>query len=112
MDVEGNGCFSDGLVGFGMLGKGDEGASCAEDAGFFAGDFGKGRAEVVLVVEGDVGDDGEERGDDVGSVEPASETYFEDGDVYWFAKGPVDFLIREVEEGKGGEDLEEAGRMR
>src|ERR1017187_2498549 len=54
-DVEGDGGFADGLVGFWVLRKRDQGASSPEDAGFFAGDFGDGRAEVVLVVEdGDV----------------------------------------------------------
>ena len=60
-----------------------------------------GVAEVLLVVEGDVGDDGEEGFDDVGGVEAASHAHFEDGDV--------DFLLREVEEGQGGEGFEEAG---
>ena len=84
-----------------MLRKRDQGASSPEDAGFFAGDFGDGRAEVVLVVEGDVGDDGEEGRDDVGGVETAAEADFEDGDV--------EVLLGEVEEGEGGEGLEKAG---
>ncbi len=67
-DVEGGGGFAYGLVGFGVLGESDEGAVGAEDAGLFAGDLGDGVAEVVLMVEGDVGDDGEERVDDVGCV--------------------------------------------
>ena len=100
-DVEGGGGFADGLVGLGVLREGDEDAVGAEDAGLFAGDGGDGVAEVVLVVEGDVGEDGEERLDDVGGVEAAAEADFEDGDV--------DLLLGEVEEGEGGEDLEEAG---
>ena len=72
-----------------MLGEGDEGAVGAEDAGLFAGDLGDGVAEVVLVVEGDVGDDGEEGFDDVGGVETAAEAYFEDGDVDWSAVSPA-----------------------
>ena len=62
-----------------MLGQGDEGSVGAEDACFFAGDVSSdGGAEVVDVVEGDVGDNGEEGVDDVGGVEAASEAYFED----------------------------------
>ncbi len=76
----------------------------AEDAGLLAGDLGDGVAEVVLMVEGDVGDDGDEGVDDVGGVEAAAEAYFEDG--------YVDFLLSEVEEGEGGEDLEEAWVVR
>ncbi len=81
VEVEGGGGFADGLVGLGVLREGDEGAVGAEDAGFFAGDLGEGVAEVVLVVEGDVGDDGDEGVDDVGGVETASQAYFEDGYV-------------------------------
>ena len=109
-EVEGGGGFADGLVGFGVLGEGDEGAVGAEDAGLFAGDLGDGVAEVVLMVEGDVGDDGEEGVDDVGGVESASEAYFEDGDVDR-ALASSDPFSSEVEEGEGGEDLEEAGRV-
>jgi len=101
VEVEGGGGFADGLVGFGVLGESDEGAVGAEDSGLFAGDLGDGVAEVVLVVEGNVSDDGEDGLDDVGGVEAAAETYFEDGDVY--------FLLCVVEEAEGGEDLEEAG---
>ena len=101
VEVEVGGDFSDGLVGLGMLGEGDEGSVGAEDAGFFASDLGEGVAEVVLVVEGDVGDDGDEGGDNVGGVETATEAYFEDGDV--------DFLFRKIRKGEGGEDFEEAG---
>ena len=86
-EVEGRGGFADGLVGLGVLGEGDEGAVGAEDAGLFAGDLGDGVAEVVLVVERDVGDDGEEGVDDVGGVETAAEAHFEDGDVDWFSIG-------------------------
>jgi hypothetical protein len=95
-----------------MLGEGDEGAVGAEDAGFFAGDFGDGGAEVVLMVESDVGDDGEEGMDDVGGVEPAAEADFEDGDVDGMAGAAVGGAIGEVEEGEGGEGLEKAGVVR
>lgn len=102
-DVEGDGDLADGLVGFGVLGEGDEDAVGAEDAGFFPGDVGDGGAEVLLVVEGDVGEDGEQGLDDVGGVEAASEAYFEDGEI--------ELQLGEVEEGEGGEGLEVAGRV-
>ncbi len=61
------------------------------------------------MVEGDVGDDGEERVDDVGGVETTAETNFEDGYLYRFFSR---FAIScEVLEGQGGEDFEEAGWM-
>ena len=112
-DVEGCCGFAYDLIGFGVLGEGDEGAVGTEDASLFAGDLGDGVAEVVLMVEGDVGEDGEERIDDVGGVETASEAYFEDGDVDGGlgCPGAIGFVSCEVEEGKGGEDLEETGRM-
>ncbi len=104
--VQGCGGFADSLVGFGMLGEGDESAVGAEDAGLFAGDLSDGVAEVVLVVERNIGDNGEEGIDDVGGVEPPAEAYFEDSDVDRLGGGGVS---REVEEGERGEDLEEAG---
>ncbi len=103
-DFEFGGDFADDLVGFGVLREGDERAVRAEDAGFLAGDVGDGGAEVVHVVERDVGDDAELGRDDVGGVEAAAEAYFEDGDV--------DLLFGEVEEGDGGEGLKIAGRVR
>ena len=102
-EVESGGDFSDGLVGFGVLGECDEEAVGAEDAAFFAGDSGDGVAEVLLVVEGYVGEDGKDGLDDVGGVEGSAEAYFEDGDV--------DALLGEPGEGEGGEDFEEAGEM-
>ncbi len=111
-EVESGGRFADGLVGFGVLGEGDEGAVGAKDAGFFAGDLGDGVAQVVLMVEGDVGDDREEGVDDVGGVETASQAYFQDGDVDRLCVGSsagICFISSEVEEGYRGENLEEAG---
>ena len=100
-DLQFRGDFADGLVGFRMLGEGDQGAAGTEDAGFFAGDEADGRAEPLLVIERDVGDDGEDGGDDVGGVETASHAYFEDGEI--------DAGFREVNEGEGGEEFEVAG---
>ena len=81
MKLERGGGLADGLVGLGVLRQGDEGAVGAEDAGLLAGDLGDGVAEVLLVVEGDVGDDREQRIDDVGSVEATAEADLEDGDL-------------------------------
>jgi hypothetical protein len=61
------------------------------------------------MIEGDVGEDGEERIDDVGGVETSSEADFEDGDVYGPLMGWA--WLREVQKGECGEDLEEAGRV-
>ncbi len=104
MEFESGGDFADGLVGFGVLRQRDEGAVRAEDTGLFAGDLGDGVAEVVLMVERDVGNDGDQGVDDVGGVEAAAEADFEDGDV--------SLLLLEVEEGQGGQSLEEAGVVR
>ena len=109
-EIEVGGGFADGLVGLRVLGQGDEDAVGAEDAGLFAGDLGDGVAEVVLVVERDVGDDGEEGVDDVGGVETAAQADFEDGDVDR-ACASLEPFSGEVEEGERGEDLEEAGGM-
>jgi len=103
-DVEGDGRFADGLVGLGMLGQGDQRAVGAQDAGFFTRDLGDGRAQVFLVVERDVGDDGEDGLDDVGGVETPAQADFEDGDI--------DLALGEVEEGERGEGLEVAGVVR
>ena len=65
-------CFADRLIGFRMLGQGNEDAVRAENAGLLAGDLGDGVAEVVLMVEGDVGDDGEQGVDDIGGVQTAA----------------------------------------
>ena len=71
-----------------------------EDAGLLGGDLGQGLAEVLLVVDGDGGDDGEAGAvDDVGGVEAAAEADLEQGEV---GRG-----LAHGEEGGGGGDLEE-----
>ena len=55
------------------------------------------------MIERDVGDDREQRLDDVGGVEASAQAYFQDGDLY--------LALREVEEGERGEGFEEAGMM-
>ena len=103
-DVERDGGLADGLVGLGMLREGDE--ACRRGAGCrpFRGRSRRWCCPGSPVVEGDVGEDGEQRIDDVGGVETASEAHFEDGDL--------DVALGEVEEGQRGEGLEEAGVMR
>ena len=73
-----------------------------DDARFFEGDLLQRRAEMLLVVLGDRGDDRDERPDDVGRVEPPAHAHFEDGDV--------DLALGELDEGQGGHDLE-VGRV-
>ena len=80
-EVQVGGSFADGLIRLGVLGQGDKGAVGAKDAGLFAGDLCDGVAEIVLVVERDVGDDREQRVDDVGGVQAAAEADLQDGDV-------------------------------
>ena len=101
-DVERDGGFADGLVGFGVLWQGDQHAVGRRMPAFS-------RAISVMVwpsysgvVERDVGDDGEQRLDDVGGVQASAQADFEDGDV--------DLRARRNEEGHRGEGLEEAGR--
>ncbi len=104
VDVEFGRDFAEDLVGDGMLGEEDGGAVGAEDAGLFAGDLGEGIAQPLLMIEIDVGDDGEEGFDDVGGVEAAAESDLEDGEV--------DVAAGEVVEGHGGHGFEEAGHLR
>jgi hypothetical protein len=67
------------------------------------------------MVEGDVGEDGDEGVDNVGGVETTAEAYFEDGDVDCCAQGErrlrrgVFCLTREVEKREGSDDFKEAG---
>jgi hypothetical protein len=86
-----------------MLRERDERAVLAQDAALLAGDLGDGVAKILLVVERDVGDDGEQRLDDVGRVQPAAETDFQHQDAGVFAI--------EIQEGDGREPLEEAGQL-
>lgn len=66
----GVGCFSD-----------DHGDSGLYDSGFFCGNLGEGGAEQGRMVERDVCDNADQRGDYVCGVEPASEAHFDYGDV-------------------------------
>ena len=51
------------------------------------------------MVESDIGDDGEHREDDIGAIESAAQTYFDDGEIH--------FLVGEVLKGHRRHYLEE-----
>ncbi len=72
-----------------------------DDSRFFGGDLGQCVAQILHVVVSDVGDDAEVGGDDVGAVEPASKTHFNDCHV--------GCLLGKVEEGHFHGQLEERG---
>ena len=93
-----------------MLREGDQGAARAEDSGLFAGDLGDGVAEIVLVIEGDVGDDRDQRFDDVGGIETAAHADLEDGDIDGMSS--ICLLSGKVQETEGRDGLEEAGGVR
>ena len=80
----------------------DNGDAGLDDPGFLEGDLPERRAEMLLVVPGDRGDDRDERADDVGRVEPAAHPDLEDRDV--------DPALGELHERKGRQDLE-VGRV-
>lgn len=86
---------SEDCGGFRELAGGDDGAAGFDDARFLAGDRGQSVAEELLVVVVDGGDDAEDGIDDVGGVQPAAEAGFKDGVVH--------FVLREEEEGHGGD---------
>ena len=86
-----------------MLGQGDGGDAGAEDAGFFAAISAMVSPRILLVIEIDVGDDGEDGFDDVGGVKAAAHADFEDGDF--------DAGGGEEVEGHGGHGLKEAGQV-
>ncbi len=111
--MERDGGFADGLVGFRVLGQRDEHAILAQDAGLFARDLGDGVAQPLGVVERDIRDDGEDRLDDVGGVQPSAKADFEHGDIDGrdFPAG-IFLQSREVQEGHSGDGLKEAGRSR
>ena len=69
--------FQRGRVG----GGGDDGNAGLDNAGFFAGDFRQGFAKPFLVVQLDVGDDGGERGDDVGGIQATAHAGFPDHEI-------------------------------
>ena len=66
--------------------------------GLFESHGGQVSAQIGLVVHGDVGDDADQRRDDVGGVQPASHADLEDAEIH--------LLFGEPEEGQGGGELE------
>ena len=72
-----------------------------DNAGLLAGDQRQRIAQQVLVVVADVGDDAQQRRDDVGAVQPAAQPDFDDGDVH--------ALAGKVVEGHGDAELEKGG---
>lgn len=79
----------------------DHGDAGLDDAGLLTRDLRQRVAEEARVVEADVGDDAQQRTDDVGAVEPSAESHLDDGDI--------DLLLLEIEEGHGRGELEERG---
>ncbi len=72
-----------------------------DDPCLFRGYFCKGVPQQRHVVEADVGDDADFRGDNICGVEPSSQTGFDDGDV--------DFFACEIVKGQGCRELEKGG---
>ncbi len=89
--------FQGGFSG-GILNDADGRNVVLEDAGFFSGDVGQGRAQLGHVIVTDAGDGGDIGLDDVGAIQPAAEARLDDGDI--------DFIVGEVFESDGGEDIE------
>ncbi len=78
-----------------MLWQRNHGSAVAEDPSLLARDGRDGWAKPLRVVKRNIGDDGDERIDDVGSIEAAAHAHFENRDV--------DFVLGEMEEGQRGE---------
>ena len=93
----------EGGFGHRVLNDADGGNAVLEDAGLFRGDVGQGGAELGHVIVADAGDGGDFGFNDVGAVEAATQAGFDDSDV--------DFIVGEVFECDGGEDIE-IGRRR
>ena len=72
-----------------------------DDASFLHGDFIKRVAQHLGMVVTDVGDDRNQRMDNVGAVETTTQAHFYNGDIH--------SLVSEVLEGHGGGQLEEGG---
>jgi hypothetical protein len=79
----------------------DEGNSRLGDAGLLAGDLLETIAKILHMVPLDLGNAADQRMQDVGAVEPSSQTYLD--------HGHFDAPSREVSEGKRGRSLEEGG---
>ena len=60
----------------------DDGNTRLDDTSLLGCDGRQGVAKELLVVEADVGDDGEVRVDDIGAVQTATETHFDDCHIH------------------------------
>ena len=94
----GGGLEEDGLR-FGLGLPYHYGDAILDDAGLLGGNLLQRVAEELRVVKADIGDDAQQRRDDVGAVETAAHANFDDGDV--------DLLAGEVVEGHADGHLEE-----
>ena len=74
------------------------------DTCFLSGNFGTGVAQELGVVNADVGDDGKDGGDDVGAVEPSSQSHFDDSNIH--------LLLGEIVESHGRGQFKETGPQR
>ena len=72
------GGFDDDAQGAGIVGGGEGWNAGLDDAGFFAGDFGQGLAQPLLVVQLHIGNDAGQRGDDIGGIQPPAQARFPD----------------------------------
>ena len=103
------GGLADRLICFRVLRQGDQDAVGAQDTGLLPGDLGDRIAQIVLVVERDIGDDRNQGVNDIRRVETAPKPYLQNCDVDRLRfTGP---FSREVKKSKGRQDLEEARRM-
>src|SRR5581483_2619038 len=93
--------ISDDIIRCGLLRQGYNDAARTDDPSFLKCDLGDRIAQEFLMVERDVSNDADQRLDDVGCVEAAAHSDFEDCNV--------DALGREVAESDGGHHLEETG---
>ncbi len=78
-DVEPHSRLANRRVGFLMLRERDEHPVLAEDARLLSGDLANGVAQILCVVDADVGDDADDGLDGVSSVKPATQAHFEHG---------------------------------
>ena len=92
------------LVGFRVLRQRNHRSAGAQDSRFFSRDGGDGRAQPFHVVERNIGDNREQRINDVGGIEATAHTHLE--------HSHIDMVLGEVEKCECGEDLKVAGQLR
>ena len=72
-----------------------------DDTGLLESNLFERGTQELRMVHPDVGDDRQDRGDDIGAVESATQPHFDDGDVH--------ILVCKILEGHGCGHLEEGG---